>query len=165
MTERAQLVQQAPQCPNIALFVIGLLLTELGGKVERRPHHRLRELVTGEHLGDAEVSDLHFLILIHEDVEGLYIPVQDLIPVYVLQSHANLNKKFPNALLLQRFSILRLEEIRQVPTVAKLHDDVERILLDEGLSISHDEGVEQLAHDGRLVDRLPYNRETFLRAF
>jgi hypothetical protein len=25
--------------------------------------------------------------------------------------------------------------------------------------------VEQLAHDGRLVDRLPYNRETFLRAF
>lgn len=165
MAEGAQLVQETPQCPNIALFVIGLLLTELGGEVERRAHHRLGEFVAGEHLGDAEVSDLHLLILIHEDVEGLYIPVQNLIPVDVLQPHANLNKKFPNALLLQRFSILRLEEIRQIPTVAKLHNNVQRILLDEGLSVSHDEGVEQLAHDGGLVDRLPYKIETFLRAF
>lgn len=57
------------------------------------------------------------------------------------------------------------EEVAEIARLAKLHDDVERVLFDEGLAVADDEGVDQFAHDGGLVYCLDMGWDTFLRAF
>jgi hypothetical protein len=161
----AEFVEEAAQRPNIAFFIIGFFLAKFWREVEGRADHGLRKLITGEHLGDAQVADLNLLVFIHEDVEGLDVPVQDLTLVDVLQSHADLDEQLPNALLFQRLFILKLEVVRQVARVAELHHDIQRVLLDEGFAVSDDEGVNELAHDGRLVDGLRGGMLTFFLAF
>ena len=48
----------------------------------------------GEDFGDAEVSDLeHRSLLVHENVLGLQVTVQDLQRVYVLNGDQELGKK------------------------------------------------------------------------
>lgn len=82
------------------------------------------EFVAGEHLRHSQVANLQFFSLVHEDVEGLYIPVQDLVPVDVFQPHADLDEQPPDSFLLERPAILLLEEVAEVTRLAELHDDV-----------------------------------------
>jgi hypothetical protein len=91
--------------------------------------------------------------------------VQDLVFVDVLQAHTDLYENPPDLLLLQRLLYLALQVVGQVAVVAVLHHDVQSVVLDERLLVTHDERVNQFAHYYRLVDCLYRGGTTFLRAF
>lgn len=91
--------------------------------------------------------------------------MQYLILMDVLQPNTDLYEKLPDLFLLEWFFVLHLEVVGEIARVAKFHDDVERIVLDEGLLVPDDEGVDELAHDGGFVDGLHRDGGTLLRAF
>lgn len=91
--------------------------------------------------------------------------MQYFILVDVFQPNTDLYKKLPDLFLLEWFFVLHLEVVGEITGVAKFHDDVERIVLDEGLLVPDNEGVDELAHDGGLVDGLHRDGGTLFRAF
>ena len=107
VAEGAEFVEQAAQGPDIALFVVRLLLAEFGREVERGADHGLRKLVASEHLGDPQVANFDFLVLVHEDVQSFDIPVQNLVLVDVLEAQADFDEEAPDFVLLQRPLVLR----------------------------------------------------------
>jgi hypothetical protein len=165
VAEGAQFVEQTAQRPNIAFFVVRLFLAELGREVKRSPNHSLGKLVASQNFGYPQIAYLNLLILVHKDVQSLDIPMQYLILMDVLKTQTYLDEESPNFVLLQGPLILQLEVVVEIAIVAVLHDDVEGVVLDEGLLVAHDEGVHQLTHNRCFVYSLDAGRGTLLRAF
>lgn len=80
----AELIQKTSQGPDIALFIIGLLLTELRREIEGSADHGLGKVITSKHLGYSQISNLHSSIAIHEDIKRLDVTMQNPILVDVL---------------------------------------------------------------------------------
>ena len=91
--ERAELVQNATQGPNIRLVGVRFILAHLGGHVVRCSLDR-HGMVLGalQHLRDTKVTQLHRIALGQENVLRLNIPMQNLTTVNVIEGKAQLDE-------------------------------------------------------------------------
>ena len=72
----------------------------------------------------------------------------------VLDAEAHLEEEPPNCLLRQALPHLSLHVQTEIAILAVLHDDVDIVLLGEGIMILHDVCAIHPCQDSRLVDRL-----------
>ena len=136
-------------------MIVGLLLAQLGAEVVRRADDcvcEIRSLI--QHLRHTEVPNLDLVLFGQEHVYGLDVSVQNLVSVQVLNAEAHLKEESPYGLLRQALPHLPLQVQAKVAILAVLHDDVNVVLLSEGIMILHDVRTVHPCKDGRLVDRL-----------
>lgn len=77
--------------------------------------------------------------------------MKDFVLVNVLQTKTDLDKELPDFLLFKRLFILHLEVHWKIAIVAILHNNMQGIILNEGLLVLDDEGMNEFAHDGGFV--------------
>lgn len=76
----AQFVYYAPKRPNVALFVVFLVVNLLRRHVVRGANVREGELrLVVEHSGQTEVAQFDVAVQVKENVARFQIPVQDLL--------------------------------------------------------------------------------------
>ena len=164
--ERAHLVEQDAEGPDVGLEAVGLGLDDLGRQVVGRADHRLRlRLRLAQHARNTEVAQLYHVVLRQEDVLRLQVPVQYLSIVNVLQRQADLREPVQHVILapiLQLSArplfllVLLLDAALQVAAVGVVHNDAQLPLL--GLvHFPEADDVRVLQHfqDLRLPQRLP----------
>lgn len=122
MLQSAQLVEHAPERPDVALMVIGLLLAEFRGQIVRRSHHGVREVCClVQHFRHAQVANLYAVILRQEHINCLDVSVQNFIGVQILNAQTHLNEELPNFCFRQGPPHLLLQINTQISIFAVLH--------------------------------------------
>ena len=125
MLQRTELVEHAPQGPNIRLEVVGFLLANLWREVVRCAYFcRGKSILAGEYFGDAHIADAYLMVLREEDVQRLQIAVHDVLGVQVVDSHAYLNENTPHHIFRKQAGVAPLEVGAEIPALAVLHYDV-----------------------------------------
>jgi hypothetical protein len=120
-----QLVDDHAQAPDVALAAVGLLVVdELRAHVQRRAD--LGDLVVQvdvlQNAREAEVRDLDLLV-VHQDVRGLQVPVHDVVLVQHDEGLHDLRKEDYHLRL--RDELAAAHQVLQVPLVAKLLEHVD----------------------------------------
>ena len=80
--------------------------------------------------------------------------MEDFILVNVLEAETDLDEELPYFLLFQGLFVLHFEVHRQIAIIAILHNNVQSVIFDKGLFILDYKRVDELAHDGCLVESL-----------
>jgi hypothetical protein len=81
--ELAKLVQNAAKRPNITLHRVGAALTQLWGKVERRPNGCIAQLfAVFQQFGHAEITQFGVAVAVQEDIRRLQVAMQNFAPMY-----------------------------------------------------------------------------------
>ena len=147
LIKSAQFVQDDTQGPNITLRRLWLTATRLWRHVVRRSDDRHscrgRRL---KNLTDTEVANLDRVTASQEDILSLDVAVDDLTPVNVLQSHANLDHPMEDLLLGKRliFRLFALDVVGYIAHLAVLHDDGEGVRGEEALLVLNDVRVDKV---------------------
>lgn len=98
MLQRAQFVQHAPKRPDVRLIVVGLLLTEFWRKVVGRANHCIRHFQRRlKLLSNPQIPNLDDVVFRQEHVNRLYVPVQNLVRMKVMNAEAHLDEELPNS--------------------------------------------------------------------
>ena len=86
-----------------------------------------------ENFPEAEIADFDVVVGIYEDVGGLDVTVQNAAAVCVLQALCELDQKLPETVFAEEGPSLRVapDEALQIAPAGKLHDNVQRALLQE----------------------------------
>ena len=93
MLEGCHFIKDAPQRPHIALVVVWLVLTDLGGEVVWRANGRLGQLLRVlQHACNPKVAELDQVVAGEEDVLRFEVAVKDLAVVHMLDGEAQLHK-------------------------------------------------------------------------
>lgn len=75
-----ELVQDHPQRPQVNSVVVGLLLYQFRGHIERGPFNRMQDLRVGGHCPrKAEVAELDHTICREEDILRFHVPVNNAV--------------------------------------------------------------------------------------
>ena len=86
--------------------------------------------------------------------------MQNFFAVDLVQPLAHLNEELPDFIFTQRPVKLIANVVAEVAAVAELHDDVQLVLLHEGVEVLDDVGVVHFAQDGHFVDSLSAHAHT-----
>lgn len=114
MALRAHFVDDAPESPDVALFVVGSLFAKLRTQVVGSADHSLGEhaLVLG-HFGDSQVSDSDFAIIGEKDIDRFHVSVQDFQRVDVAKTEQHLHQVLPYQLFFKS-SVAQLDKLSQI---------------------------------------------------
>ena len=110
-----------------------------------------------QHLRNPEISQLYNAIR-NEDVRGFQIAVEDTLIVHIEDSEGDLSGpvdylfffEFAAPLVL----LLLQDELVEISAVAELHDDIEFLAFDNGLSIADDVDVFELFEELDLIENV-----------
>lgn len=155
VAERAHLVEDAAEGPDVRLLVVGLLLADLRGQVVGRADGGLGAVVgVLEHSGDAEVADFDLSVLVHEDVLRLEVSVEDLAVVDVLYGQRHLHEPVHDLVLrvahLPYFLLVRDLRVH-VASVCVVHHYAQAPLVHEALLVRDDVRVSQSLQNMNLI--------------
>lgn len=97
MSESTQLVQNAPQTPNIGFIRIRLILTNFRRQIIRSAHSGLRIFIGFlQNFGNPEIPDFDLPIRSQKNITSLEISVQNFQIMNILHSIEHLNEPIQN---------------------------------------------------------------------
>jgi len=138
MAQCHHLIQNAAERPDVRLLVVRFFLADLWREVVRCANGSLCTVVSVlQHSRNSEVADLYRPVLVHENVLGLQVTMQDLTVVYVLDGQSHLHEPVEDLVLtVAHFAIFLFFRNQgvQVTTVGVVHDDAQTPLVHKGLT-------------------------------
>mmetsp|Transcript_20581 Transcript_20581/g.47983 ORF Transcript_20581/g.47983 Transcript_20581/m.47983 type:complete len:202 (-) Transcript_20581:51-656(-) len=137
MPERAHLVHNAAESPDITELVVWPFFTNFRRQVIWCSHKSVRETRVAQDPSDAQISQTYIIAGLQEHVQSLDVTVQYPVLMQPLQPKANLQRILPNSSLLQAV-VLSLQELPKVPFLAIFHQNVQGISFQERTQIAHD---------------------------
>ena len=129
-------------------IVPDLLWRDIG----RRSHPQLLGRLGGAHEGGAKIRNFYVRPARDQDIGGLDVPVDDALPVCVVERTAALESDLNHVRYRQQ--ALGTGVAGQIPAVHVLHRDVGEMLVDDGVQDCHDVRMRQLAGQRSLADEL-----------
>ena len=138
MLQRRQLVEEHAQRPDVAAFVILLVLPQLRRHVVGSANLGVRHAVLGA-LCNTEVADLDRSWPRDEDVRSFDVAVQDIGCVQVLEPLADLDKEGPDQVLREQVSAFHVPLQLRIHVAAprQLGDDPQAAPLHESIVVAH----------------------------
>jgi hypothetical protein len=137
-----ELVQGAAQGPNVGLDAVGVSLNDLWrheiGRAEESvcilDIFEFLPLKTDDYLGNSEIAQFHD-IFGQKNILRFYIPMQNVLLMHVVEGQDHLAYPGQNLLVVEGLALrlLVLDFVVERAALRVLHDDVEVVLLDEGL--------------------------------
>lgn len=136
--QRAHLVNNAAQRPNVTLFVVRFLLPDFRARVVRRSRLSVQHAVLRD-LAHVQIAHLVCAVLALKDVGRLQVSVENVAIVQGFQARSHLHERLPNFPLLKLSGVLLVVHnlLVQVAHARKLHDDAQsaRSFIEEGLLV------------------------------
>lgn len=111
-------IEHAPERPDVALVVVGLISPDLGARIVRRPRLSVEHALLGD-LGNIHVAQLTTAVLVEEHVGALQVPMKNLYFMQTAEPPGHLDEDLPNVVLFEERVVLLviaylLEEIARV---------------------------------------------------
>lgn len=156
MPQRNHFVEDAPERPDVRLLIVGLFLTNLRREVVGCADS-CHGTVVGvlEDAGNTEVTNLDAAVLVHENILGLKVTMQDLAVVDMLDGEGHLNKPVQDLVLAvaDLAYLLLVGDLRvEVSSVGIVHYYAQAALVHERLLVGDDVGVPHCLQHMHFVD-------------
>ena len=138
MLQSTQFIKNTAQGPYIRLVTIRRVLTDLWGHVIRRAYNSLGIFLgTFQHFTDTEVAYFHYTIRAEKNVACLYVPMQNLLLVYIVKGKGDLQKPVEYKVFAEMLFFCPHAFYMKclVPLFAVLHDYNKGKVFDKGLYV------------------------------
>ncbi|MEZ4409528.1 MAG: hypothetical protein R3A52_24105 [Polyangiales bacterium] len=120
---REELVEHDPEGEDVAPEVEPVAEHLLGRHVRGRAHHAEARVGLVDHLGEAEVGELHVAEARDQHVAGLEVAVQHPAQVGVLERAADLQRDHRGDVGRERSALAAAAQLREGPPLDELHHD------------------------------------------
>mmetsp|Transcript_53871 Transcript_53871/g.144216 ORF Transcript_53871/g.144216 Transcript_53871/m.144216 type:complete len:414 (-) Transcript_53871:125-1366(-) len=153
--QRAALVENAAHGPDVGRPGVRFFLAHLGTQIVGCPNLCSRTgHGAGQDLGNAKITHLHIAALREEEVARLQVSVEHMPVVNVFYGQDGLRVPSQHLVLAERHAstLRRFYLLREVSSLAEIHNDAEPPTVNEALAITHNVRMLQRAQQLPLLD-------------